>query len=177
MTYDIATIGDLGAPCACGSVGPRSTIGDVDSEAVAITSSGWLPTIVWPSDVDAYKRKIDPDMRATDATVSRCANLPSGEAVAWGDFFATWKKFNDEPTPTFGAANKFDEAKSFELRLQEWQKKIAETCKLNAPQIRPDAGAPDTSGLKWIAAAVIVVGIAYVASPFVMGAQRIAKRR
>ena len=152
-------------------------MGDATSEAVAITSSGWLPTIVWPSDVDAYKRKLDPDMRATDATVSRCANLSSGEAVAWGDFFSTWKKFAAEDTPTFGAANKFDEAKSFELRLHEWQKKIAETCKLTAPQINPDAGAPDTSGLKWIAAAVIVVGVAYLASPLIVGARGVARRR
>lgn len=175
MTYEIATIGDLGAPCSCGS--SSSGMGDATSEAVAITSSGWLPTVVWPSDVDAYKRKLDPDFSATNSTASRCANLPAGEAMAWGEFFLSWTKFRDEGSCIFGCANKYEEARSFELRLHEWQKKLSETCKLNAPAINPEAGAPDTSGIKWIAAAVIVVGVAYIASPLITGAQRVARRR
>ncbi|NBU16712.1 MAG: hypothetical protein EBS48_06820 [Actinobacteria bacterium] len=175
MTYPITTIGEL-VPCSCSSRSVNAGIGELESEAVAITSSGWLPTVVWPSDVDAYKRKLDPDMRATDATVSRCANLPAGEAVAWGDFFTSWKAFAAESTPIFGAANKYDEAVSFEQRLHEWQKKIAETCRLNAPAVIPQAG-PDTSAIKFVAVAAAVVAIAYLASPLITGARVLGKKR
>ena len=157
--YEIATIGALDArPCRC-----SEAMGDATA-AGALVSGGWLPTIVWPSDVEAFKRKLDPDMRATDATVSQCAQLSTGEVLAWKDFYTAWRKFEAEDAGIFGTANKLEEAQGYEARLHAWQAKLAETCKLHAPGVTPATG-PDTSTIKWIVAGVAIVAVAYLASP------------
>jgi hypothetical protein len=170
MAYDIATIGAIDG-CACHESG-RGMAGATEDEA--IVAGGWLPTIVWPSTVDDAKRKLDPDMRATDATVTHCAQLPTGQQLAWADFYGAWRRLADAETPTFGAANVYDEVQSYESRLHAWQKLIAEACKLNAPGVTPNAG-PDTSAIKWVAGAAALVAIAYLASPLILGARRVAR--
>jgi len=178
--YPIATIGSLDdgaasarpccAPCARG-------IGDLqpESEALRLVSGGLLPTIVWPSDVEAYKRKVDPDMIATNATVAQCAALGSGAAKAWRDFFSAWRTFRAQSTPLFGAANQFDEARAYEARLSEWQSQLQGAgCTLHAPKVEPVAAA-DLSALKWVAVAVALVAVAYLASPLVLGARKVAR--
>jgi hypothetical protein len=189
MAYDIATIGELGsarpccAPCGaslfgCGGQGcaraSSAAIGDVMPEALALTSAGFLPTVVWPSDVDALKRTLGPDFRATDAAVQACAALPAGVATAWGDEFRAWRAFEAESTPIFGAANKYDEARAFEARLSDWQAKIGTTCPLHSPRVTPPT-APDLSALKWLAVAVGVVGAAYLLSPLVLAGRKLAR--
>ncbi len=179
MAYEISTIGDLSpAPCCAPCASARATRRTAADDMVSMGAMGGdFLTIVWPSDVEAYKRKLDPDFQATESAASRCAELPTGEAMAWGEFFIAWKKFRDEPVGIFGTANKFDEAKAFEERLREWQLLLGKTCKLVSPAVVPPSlkEGPDLSALKWVAAAVAIVGVAYIASPFVMGARKLAR--
>lgn len=162
MSYPISTIGSIGAPACCEPCARgracASTIGELTPAQFA---ESILPTIVWPGDVDNYKRRIDPEFRATDAAVSRCAELSSSEAVAWGDFFTNWKKFASTPTPIIGSWQAhLDEAKAFEARLHDWQKQLAATCKLVSPEVVP----PKKGGVPWWLIAiggVVVVGVGY----------------
>ena len=133
-----------------------------------------LPTVVWPSDVDAQKRRLDPDFRATDRAVAACSELGAGQRAAWGDFYRAWSSFRDEETPVFGAANKMGEALAYEARLAAWQATLKSSCALDAPHVTPATF--DASWIKWGAIAVAVVGVAYLASPLVLGARSVARR-
>lgn len=155
MTYEIATIGDLGAPCSCKS---NDGMGELapESEAVKLLTVGFPFPTVFPSDVDAYKARIDPDFRATDALVSRCAPLSSPDAVAWGDFFTEWQKFRAKPTPVIGSwETHLEQTKRFESTLHDWQQKLAPICGAPAtPMISPPGGS-----IPW---GKIVLGLAVV---------------
>jgi hypothetical protein len=152
-------------------------MGELQSEAVELASEGLLPTIVWPSDVDAYRRKVDPDMRATDAAVKLCT-LAEGVRAGWDAFFKSWVSFFNETGCgflVFGCANKFDEARDYEKKLAEWQAELqAKGCALNSPKVRPPE-APDLSPLKWVAGAAALIAIAYIASPLIMGARKVVR--
>lgn len=96
--------------------------------ARGVALEGILPTIVWPSDVDAKKREIDPAMISTDAVVRSCGGLSVDERASWDRFFAAWVAFRQEETPIFGAANKFDQAVGFGRKLAERQAEIRPKC-------------------------------------------------
>ena len=163
--YEIATIGDLEGCCEeCAAGAPpcgSARMGELapETEAAQLLAAGFFPT-VWPTDVDAYKARIDPDFRATDAMVSRCANLGSAEAVAWGDFFTSWQKFAKTSTPLASSWEQhLEEAKRFEARLRDWQAQLAPVCgKGPAPPLGPAPGKP----IPWGAVAVVAVATAVV---------------
>ncbi len=182
--YDITTIGDLGSapprkrPCCAGCADKRAqTIGDVVPEVLALHQAGFLPDVVWPSDVDAYKANLDPKYKATDAAARQCGTLAPAVLAAWVQQASSWQAFAAQSTPTFGSSNHWELAHKFETELLDWQNKLtASGCALNSPKVAPpDRGAPpDLSWLKWVAAAVVVVGVAYVASPLVMAGRKVA---
>lgn len=125
---------------------------------------GLLPTVVWPSDVDALKRKYDPDFVATDAAVKACGSkLDAPTAKAWSDFYASWRAFFAESTPLFGSANKYDEANGYAESLAHWQGMLGPLCTLAAPAIVPPSvqAANELDALKWLAGAAIVVAAVY----------------
>lgn len=165
MTYPISTIGDLGSPCACTS-GPRSVnagIGELqpESEALTLLTAGFpLPT-VFPKDVDAYKARINPDFIATDALVTRCANLSSPEAVAWGDFFTSWEDFARTPTPTLASwESHLATTKEFERKLADWQAKLIPICgPLPSPVIKPPGTEVPWGKIAFGLVAVAAVGV------------------
>jgi len=129
--------------------------------------SGILPTVVWPSDVVAYKRKLEPDFDATNQAVKACnaANPQTASAdvfAAWAAFYASWQQFDAEAVPTFGSANKYDEAVSYEQRLAAWQQKlVAGGCSLSAPIVTPPSDETTVTAAKWIAIAVVAGAVAY----------------
>lgn len=131
--------------------------------SVAPTMAGLLPTVVWPSDVDAKKRQIDPSMQATNAAVIACAALDPATKKAWGDFFAAWVSFRDEGGCVFGCANKYDEANAFAKQLAAWQDSIRPKCSVPGPPPIPPDELNETSigAIKWAAAAVIAVAVVY----------------
>lgn len=179
--YDIATIGYLGAPSpapCCSACARSSAIGDVVPEVLAIQNAGFLPDVVWPSDVDNYKRKIDPGYLATDAAAHACASLSPGVLAGWSAQFDAWRKFSAAETPIFGSSNHWELAHQFEAQLLDWQNTLVSAgCPLNSPKAAPpdrSATPVDLSWLKWVAAAVVVVGVAYVASPLVMAGRKVA---
>lgn len=118
---------------------------------------------VWPSDVDALKRSIDPSMVATDAAVKACAQLSPGERSAWADFFKAWKGYHDEPTPfLFGLGAKYDEGLAYRQQLGGWQEQLRRTCTIPGPAVSTeDEHAALFSALKWGAAAVIAASVVY----------------
>lgn len=178
--YDIATIGSLGdaSPC-CSSCASSSSIGDVMPETLALQRAGFLPDVVWPSDVDEYKRHLDPDYASTNAAAHACASLAAGDLQAWDRQFQAWRAFSVQVTPTFGSSNHWELAHQFEKQLLEWQNQLTSRgCQLTAPKVAPpnrDAP-PDLSWVKWVAAAAIAAGVVYVASPFVTAGRKIAAR-
>lgn len=161
--YEIATIGSL-TPCCAGCAAGTSceSMGEIPSEAAALTAAGLLPSVVFPSDVDAFKARLDPEMRTTEGSASRCASLSSGDAIAWGDFYTEWRKFADRPTPLVSSwTTELEIAKSYETRLRDWQTKLARECAMRGPE--PGSGS-GPGGVPWgklaIGAAVLgVVGL------------------
>jgi hypothetical protein len=136
-----------------------------------------LPTVVWPSDVDAKKREIDPSMQATNAVVTTCGGVTAEERLAWSQFFGAWTAFRNEATPTFGAANKYDEAKRFAVSLLAWRATIQNRCALVGPDPPQDATTPETaiSAIKWIAIAVVAAAVTYGAVQVVGTVRAVAR--
>ncbi|MDB4884480.1 MAG: hypothetical protein JWL95_3246 [Gemmatimonadetes bacterium] len=116
-----------------------------------------LPSFVWPADVKAYKAKIDPHFVATDNAVSKCATLPVAIAGEWHAFYGSWRKFADASVAIFASWEaQLEQAKRFELELADWQDKIAPTCPLTAPGIRPPSS-PFPTGLVLLGVGAVVV--------------------
>lgn len=136
---------------------------------------GDAPLIVWPSNVVDLKARLDPEFKATNATVQQCSKLSPGQRQAWDDFYASWLRWYQKDVGWFGSANEYAEGVTFGARLVAWQRQIKEACPLNAPEVTPGGTGPDASWVKWVAGAAIVIGVAYLASPLVTGARRLAK--
>lgn len=129
------------------------------------------------ADVDALKRDIHPAMLATDAAVTSCSAVTPGERTAWNEFFKSWKAFHDEETPLIvGVGRRYDEAVDFRTQLVGWQEALRGKCNVPGPPLTAELPAdPVASAIKWVAIAAIVVGGAYVLSPLVIGARKLAK--
>lgn len=131
------------------------------------------------SDIDNLKTRIDPDFRATDASVQGCAALSPREREAWDGTYKAWRKYADTKTRAqvfcfdafalqcIGAGTVYEEGIEHEKRLRDWQQKIATRCALDAPPVDDPRArtAVDTSWLPWVAGAVAVVGLAYTMGP------------
>ena len=152
--------------CGCGpcAVTDRALRGDPAARkllALETGIGGMLPEIVWPSDVRERKLRIDPSMVATDAAVERCGALAPGEREAWKAFYAAWRVWFAAPEPLwFGASNDWENTKALEGQLAGWQAQLRSKCEIPGPVVVDDTGL-DLSGLKWVAAAVIVVAAVY----------------
>jgi len=118
---------------------------------------------VWPSDVDAIKRSVDPSMVATDLAVRRCAEVSPAEMAAWGGFYAAWRSFHDEATPwMFGTGAKYDEGLAYRAQLGGWQELLRSKCTIPGPHVSSvEEGAAMSSAIRWGAAAVIAVAVVY----------------
>ncbi len=122
---------------------------------------GNLVTIVFPSDVDREKARLDPSFRTTDASVQACAAMSTATRSGWASFYASWRAFADRPTEFFSTAREWDETQKYASDLAGWQAAIkGERCSVVGPAVGGDAG-PDLSALKWVAAAAIVVSVVY----------------
>lgn len=133
-----------------------------DPQAMKIAGVGamgdLLPTLVFPADVKAYKKKLDPSMVATNAAVeAHCPNLPSQQAVNWGAFFLDWRKFADAPVAIFSSWElQLEIAKRFERDLAEWQDIISESCTLSIPKVDPPGKPFPTATVLLVAGGAVV---------------------
>jgi hypothetical protein len=113
---------------------------------------------VWPSDVDAFKARIDPAMRATDSGVQRCTGLAPEERAAWSTFFQAWSAFAAKETPFFGAYGEWTATCGYAKTLDGWRSKLVGECSAPLPGPNKPEGAEKSiealSSLKWIALAV-----------------------
>lgn len=157
---------ELAGPLCSGS--PAALLGDPHAIKLAglgldVSMGDVLPTVVWPSDVEAKKRQIDPSMQATNQAVFSCTALDDGSRMAWSKFFAAWISFRAEDVPWFGAANKYDEALDYGRQLGGWQDQLRAKCTIpGPPPIAPKELEESTiSAVKWGAAAVIAVAVVY----------------
>jgi hypothetical protein len=118
---------------------------------------------VWPGDVAAIKRSIDPSMVATDQAARGCASVSPAELAAWAGFYSAWRSFADEPTPwVFGTGSKYDEALSYKAQLGGWQELLRRKCAIPGPAVSSvEEGAALASAVKWGAAAVVAVAVVY----------------
>jgi hypothetical protein len=135
------------------------------------------------TDIDALKQRLDPDFRATDASVQGCEALTTGERKAWDDFYAAWRKYADTSSRAqvfcfdafglqcIGGGTVYEDGLEREKRLREWQQKIHTRCVLDAPDIDDPRKRTevDTAWVKWAAGAVAVVGLAYTLGPVLRG--------
>ncbi len=174
--------------CGCGCIGTTSGASMCSESAAAAlhgdplavrqTMGGFLPDIVWPSDVEAFKRKLDPQYLATEAAARACSALPSGVLAGWRGQFEAYMAFSKAETGTFGASNAWELAHKYERELLDWQNTIGASCALNAPKVQPEnRDAPDLSWLKYVAVAAAILGVAYVAAPLVTAATVARKAR
>lgn len=135
------------------------------------------------SDIDALKQRLDPDFRATDASMQSCAGLTAAERTAWADFYKGWRKYADTGTRAqvfcfdafglqcIGGGTVYEDGLEREKRLRDWQQKVLGRCGLDAPPVDDPRvrTAVDTGWVKWAAGAVAVVGIAYTLGPILRG--------
>lgn len=171
-------------------------MGDAAPRPTAAAVFGATPG---PPDIDTLKARLDPEFRATNTAVAACevasasgtpGGLLPGEREAWAGFYKAWRDYHDQnswiqstppwPLLPINAPEVHADGLEREKRLRTWQELLANKCRLVAPMVQPPT--PGTSAaagfdaIKWIAIAAVVVAVAYVASPFVVGARKIAKK-
>jgi hypothetical protein len=129
----------------------------------------------FPQDVTAEIRKADPLFMATNATVERCANLSSPDAVAWGGFYKDWRKTADEGVHVFGSwEGQLKRVKEQEAELRTWQEKIGAICPLSTPFIEVPSSPFPLGTVLLVGAGVVVVGA--VGYSFYRAAQQASAR-
>lgn len=134
------------------------------SERASGSIGALLPKVVYPSDVAALKRQIDPSVQTTNAAVLACTALTPAEVASWKLFFLAWTAFRDQPEPwLFGAANLYDEAEVFQAQLAQWQTQLRAKCTIPGPAVVDPHAADDASAsvIKWGVGAVVVVSLVY----------------
>jgi hypothetical protein len=99
--------------------------------------SGILPKFVTPDDVRDIKNRLDPFVRALDATVSSCKSITDGTRNAWQNFSKAWRGFYDEEDSWMHAAAQYDNAESYERSIAEWQRIIGAACPVPGPKVDP----------------------------------------
>lgn len=122
---------------------------------------GAFPTITTAGAVQTLKERINPSMVATDNGVRACTTLDAPSRTSWDAFYASWRSFYETPEPTFGSANRWDNALAFQAQLAGWQEVLRAKCTIPGPVVQVEDAPPDLSVVKWAAAAVIAVAVVY----------------
>jgi hypothetical protein len=129
---------------------------------------GILPRFVTPSDVRALKTRVDPFVRALDASVAACATLPAETRKGWEGFSKAWRSFVDEDDSWLHTAAQMDQGEAYEADLGHWQDLLAQSkCGTSTPRVtptNPTSSPEDTSRMhgtiKTVAIAGAVVAVA-----------------
>jgi hypothetical protein len=127
--------------------------------------TSFLPTVITPDDVRAYKDRLDPFARAIDRGVS-VSRLDAYTRRAWSDFFRSWRSFCDAEPSWLHAAAEFNAAEHYEEHIIHWQARLAPYCPIPGPLLTrpvPKAPAPASSvenTVKTVAVAGAVIALA-----------------
>ncbi len=127
---------------------------------------GLLPTIHTPSEVQAYKARLDPFARAVDRSVATCSRIDLTTRRNWAEFFRGWRHFCDADVGWMSAAGDASQAQQFEEHIIRWQSWIGQFCIIAAPPLTraPLVAAPTTSmesTIKTVATAAAVIAVAF----------------
>jgi hypothetical protein len=96
-----------------------------------------LPRFVTPSDVRDLKNRLDPFVRALDATALKCPSLDPAVQSAWSDFARSWRGYFDEEDSWLHSAAQYDTGESYERSVAEWQRIIGAACPVPGPKVEP----------------------------------------
>lgn len=99
--------------------------------------SGFLPKFVTPTDVRDLKNRLDPSVRALEATVATCSSLDAATRSAWTDFAKAWRSYVDEDDSWFHTAAQYDTGEAYERTIADWQRIVSASCTLPGPKIQP----------------------------------------
>lgn len=136
-------------------------VGRVDGGECPI--DGWRQ-IIWPSDVDRTKARVDVYFESADATVQGCSTFPTAQRPAWNKFIASWRAVRERPTAFTGARTELNNVCQMSSDLDGWYKVIREHCKLQGPEPpvppppTPSPVGEVTSLVKWVAIGGAVIG-------------------
>jgi hypothetical protein len=144
---------------------------------------GQLPRVIWPSDVDREKARLDSFFRGMDAAARACRSIArapdktADDAVrlsrlldTWNVFYLQWRAFADTRTPLFGSANQWDLSQQYAKDLEHWQAAIAAACgPTGVPTVLPTDEPTKknefveawTPIVKWGAIALLAAGATY----------------
>jgi hypothetical protein len=126
--------------------------------------SGILPKFVTPSDVRDLKNRLDPFVRALDATVAKCPSLDPGVGSAFSDFSKAWRTYFEEDDSWLHSAAQYDTGESYEKSIAEWQQTIGASCPLPGPKVEPPTAPVAVSGeLQHTVRTVAIAGVVIAA--------------
>jgi hypothetical protein len=114
------------------------------------------------SEVDRFKRQMNPWFVSTHATVQACAGLAPEEKAAWSLFYDSWRQHMATETPWLSSFAEWRATCVFTRSLDAWRTRLESACAIVGPK-SVEAPAPEwPSALKWAAGAVIVAGGVYL---------------
>lgn len=149
--------------------GLRARAGDPVSMGDVVAPECETPAVItWPSTVEALIRRVDPLMRSTDASVAACTTLDRSEKQDWSDFYESWRASAGRPVDIFGTGARWDETCGFSRELSARRDELARKCAILGPANIPKADKLDLSPVKWVAAGVVVVGVAWTVRSIVL---------
>jgi len=113
-----------------------------------------LPTVIYPSTVADYNKRLLAAAGGTDASVKACsARLDSATTTGWALFYAAASSFAQEEPGWFGLGSRMDRAESYGAELAAWQDKLSRAgCPLGVPVFNPNTPPTDLSKIVQYAA-------------------------
>jgi hypothetical protein len=114
--------------------------------------------------VRAQKLRIDPTVRALDASVVTCTKLTNEERVGYIAFSQSWRAYFDGPDSGllgFGTGPLFDTGQAFAQQAQTWKNLIDSKCGSSGPSLpglneQTQAGTDALQLLGWAGIALAV---------------------
>src|SRR4029077_19108199 len=103
-----------------------------------------LPTVIYPSTVADYNKRLLAAAGGTDARGKACsARLDSATTTGWPLFYAAASSFAQEEPGWVGLGSRMDRAESYGAELAAWQDKLSKVCALGVPQFNPNTPPTD----------------------------------
>jgi hypothetical protein len=141
--------------------------------------AGVLPTIIYPSTVTDYNKRLLAAAAGTDASVKACTGkLDVQTQTSWQLFYAALSSFALEEPGIWGLGSRMDRAESYGSELAAWQDKLSKTCALGLPMFNPNQPPTDLVKLvQYVAWGAGAIAAAYVVGQVVSVIPSLPKRK